>query len=448
MISSLPSIPKATEAIRSGSLTAIELVEFCLQRIRQFESHVRAWVFVDERGALNEAQRLTDMARRGEIVGRLHGIPVGIKDIMDVKAWPTKCGSPMREHYVASEDAGVVQKLRREGAIFLGKTVTTEFASFDPPPTRNPWNLERTPGGSSSGSAASVALEMCSAAIGSQTGGSIIRPASYCGVVGMKPSYGFVSLTGIEPLSWHMDHPGPLARSVEDTAILFQILRDDSGSGTDLRSTRNTSDAFPALRELKGFFEDRADQQVRQAFQSALEKLKAAGITIEVGDDRAVSIENLVNSHRCIMAVEAAEHHRLEFARAPDRFGPRIRSLIDDGLHVSALDYAAALRHQARVSSELAPLFTRDRFLILPSTTTAAPGRETTGDPAFNSLWSFAGVPEITIPCGLTEDGMPCGIQLVGPAGSDWQLLEAASACEARLGFRSRPRILDGNGPK
>ena len=205
MISALPTISQAVEQIRGGSLTPLDLVEFCLDRIRRFEPQVRAWVRIDEAGARREAERLGELARAGTIVGPLHGIPVGIKDIIDVAGWPTLAGSRLRENHVATSDAPVVAALRAAGAILLGKTVTTEFACFDPPPTRNPWNLQHTPGGSSSGSAAAVSLGMCVAALGSQTGGSIIRPASFCGVVGLKPTIGAVPSDGVVPISQYLE---------------------------------------------------------------------------------------------------------------------------------------------------------------------------------------------------------------------------------------------------
>ncbi len=438
MISSLPSITKAADAVRHGSLTPIELVEFCLERIRRFEPQVRAWVSVDESGARREAKRLAESARRGEIVGPLHGIPIGIKDIIDVAGWPTKCGSPLREDRIADSDAELVTRLRNAGAIILGKTVTTEFASFDPPLTRNPWNLDRTPGGSSSGSAAAVALEMCLAATGTQTGGSIDRPASYCGVVGLKPTFGSVSLDRIEPLSWHLDHAGPIARCVEDAAIMFQIMSHHSPPPMSQATS-------PSLTRLSGFFDEIADEEIRRAFAVAIERLQKAGVAIDFRSDTPVSFEDILVSHRCVIAVDAAEHHRAAFATSKAKFGPRISSLIEEGLRAAAVDYSAALRHQARIQSELAPLFANRQVLIMPSTTTAAPNRDSTGDPAFNSLWSFTGLPEITIPCGLTSDGLPCGVQFVAAAGNESRLLSAASACEAILGFHARPPILQLN---
>src|SRR5688572_20494240 len=220
----LPSIAKAARDMHTGELTPVDLVEHCLARIDELDSQIQAWVMVDRAGARKEAERLTKLAADDDWLGPLHGIPVGIKDIIDVAGWPTKCGSPLRANHVAQRDAAVVTALRNAGAILLGKTVTTEWACFDPPPTRNPWNIEHTPGGSSSGSAAAVAADMCLAALGTQTGGSIIRPAAYCGVAGLKPGYGELPMEGIAPLTLHLDHVGPIARRVSDLYVVWQAL--------------------------------------------------------------------------------------------------------------------------------------------------------------------------------------------------------------------------------
>src|SRR6266851_5133320 len=218
------TIHAAAEEIRQGKLSPVELLEACLQRIDRFEEKVRAWVLVDRDGARAVAKERELELHRGQWRGPLHGIPLGIKDIIDVFDWPTAAGSRLWQNSIARQDATVVRKLREAGAVLIGKTVTTQYASFDPPPTRNPWNLARTPGGSSSGSAAAIACGMCLGALGSQTGGSITRPASYCGVAGLKPTYGRVSTRGVVPLAPSMDHVGPMARCVHDLAILFQVI--------------------------------------------------------------------------------------------------------------------------------------------------------------------------------------------------------------------------------
>src|SRR5262249_10416760 len=266
----MTTIHAAAADIRAGRLSPVDLLELCLARIDRHEERIRAWVLVDRDGARAEAKRLTDELRRGQYRGPLHGIPIGVKDIFDVFDWPTAAGSRLWANSIARQDATVVRKLREAGAGFGGKTVTTQYASFDPPPTRNPWNPERTPGGSSSGSAAAVAAGMCLGATASQTGGSITRPASYCGVAGCKPSYGRVSCHGVVPLAHSMDHPGPIAGCVRDLAILLQTIAGhdqvDPASRwwptNDLLATIDDEMAPPRLYRLRGLFEERAEPEV------------------------------------------------------------------------------------------------------------------------------------------------------------------------------------------
>src|SRR5437588_6861174 len=214
----------ASAALRLGRISPVDLLDTCLERIDRYEPRVHAWVFVDWDSARAEAERADAELRRGLWRGPLHGIPLGIKDIFDVFDWPTAAGSRLWAKSMARRDATVVQRLRQAGAVLLGKTVTTQWASFDPPVTVNPWHPSRTPGGSSSGSAAAVACGMCLGALGSQTGGSITRPASYCGVAGCKPTYGRVSGAGVVPLAGSMDHPGPMARTARDLAVILQAI--------------------------------------------------------------------------------------------------------------------------------------------------------------------------------------------------------------------------------
>src|SRR5687767_1846450 len=258
------TIQETAPAVKSGEVTPLDLVEECLGQIDRWEEHVRAWVFVDRDYARAEAGRLTEELKQGRHRGPLHGIPFGVKDIFDVYDWPTAAGSKRWEQSIARQDAELVSQLRSAGAIFLGKTVTTQFASFDPPATRNPWNLSRTPGGSSSGSAAAVATGMCLAALGSQTGGSICRPASFCGIAGCKPSYGLIRLDGIMPLAHSMDHPGPMARDVMDLALLMNVLvepgvHDPKPNYVERASIATSRPRFGRVRQL---FEELAASDV------------------------------------------------------------------------------------------------------------------------------------------------------------------------------------------
>jgi aspartyl-tRNA(Asn)/glutamyl-tRNA(Gln) amidotransferase subunit A len=377
---------------------------------------------------------------QGERMGALHGIPIGIKDIIDVAGLPTRAGSRLRagEAFVAQNDALLVERLRREGAILLGKTVTTEFAYIDPPPTKNPWDpqLQHTPGGSSSGSAAAVAMGMCLGAIGTQTGGSLIRPASYCGVATIKPTFGTVPIDGVLPLSYHLDHPGPMARRVEDLVRILRVISDLP----DPRASEPT--APPRLGLLEPFFMEEAEPSVRRTIEASLDRLRSGGARI-VSVGLPASFASLHTMHRRIMAVDAAEVHQRQFAQNADVFGPKLRALLELGLATSAVDYAEALAAQRRFRSAVPAMLTDLDALVMPSTDTTAPARlDTTGDFKFQAPWSFAGVPAVTIPCGLADDRMPVGLQLAGRANDDFALLRIAQWCERLLEFNALPPLL------
>lgn len=432
MITALPSISEAVAKVRPGQLDPLELVEYCLERIERFEPQLHAWVVVDADGARRAAKRLSEWSQRGEPSLPLHGIPLGVKDIFDVAGMPTKAGSPLREQHVAKTDAPVVARLREAGAIILGKTVTTEFACFDPSPTRNPWNLAHTPGGSSSGSAAAVSAQMCMAALGSQTGGSITRPATYCGVAGLKPTFGAISLNGILPLSRHLDHAGIIARDANDLEAVYCAV-----SGWNQPPT---TDEPPKLRLIHDYFFEQADRLLLAATSDVLSRL---GPNFPDASRRLPSTFAQVHTmHWRIMAVDAAVVHREQFRASPATFGPKIASLIEEGLRVPAVDYAAALEHREEFIGDMRMLFETSPIAVTPATPTTAPaGLETTGDPRFNSPWSYCGFPTVSIACGLADDGMPFGLQLIGRPGSESQLLRAAAWCEQRIGFRSEPPL-------
>jgi aspartyl-tRNA(Asn)/glutamyl-tRNA(Gln) amidotransferase subunit A len=433
--------------LRAGRLTPLDLVERCLDRIRRFEPSVRAWVFVDDEGARRAAAVLGDELRAGKSRGPLHGIPMGIKDIVDVAGWHTKAGSPLRKGHVAQRDATIVARLREAGAILLGKTVTTEFASFDPPPTRNPWNLERTPGGSSSGSAAAVALGMCLGAIGSQTGGSITRPASYCGVAGCKPTLGRVSGAGLVPLSFHLDHPGPIARTVGDLAVILSVIAGYDPAdpvcvdvpGNEPLSALRPIDP-PRLGVLEEFFMEVASEAVVTGVRQAMAILRTAGAATASATLPA-SFAQVHRHHRRVMAVDAANEHRALFPSLRSEFGPNIAGLLDEGLAASAIDYSASLAHQQRFRREMTAALASFDALMTPATVDTAPGAQTTGDPKFNSPWSYAGLPTVSIPIGVAEDGLPIAMQFVGRPFGEEALLHVAAWCEARIGFDAIPPL-------
>ncbi len=433
------SIADAASAIRAGKLSPRELVDHCLAQIDKYEERLQAWVVVDAENARRTAEDLGREARAGNYRGTLHGIPIGIKDIIDVAGLPTCAGSPLRQnHPAATADAPLVAALRRAGAIILGKTVTVEFACFDPSPTRNPWDVElrHTPGGSSSGSAVAVAMGMCFGALGTQTGGSLVRPASYCGIATLKPTFGLLSRESIVPVSYHLDHPGPMARTAGDLDILMQSLLGESWVKPAGISRP------PRLGVLQKFFMDEAHPAVREVIEETIVKLRNGGAEIKAVQS-SIDFAKVAAMHRRIMAVEAAEYHREQFATYRDKYGPMITSLLDEGLKILAVDYASALAWQREFRRRVRGLFTDCDALLTPSTDTTAPATlETTGTPKFQAPWSCAGVPVFSIPCGLAADGMPVGLQLVGRQNQDEALLSVAQWSERYIGFDKTSPLL------
>ncbi|HTU17913.1 MAG TPA: amidase [Gemmataceae bacterium] len=425
-------IHAAAEDIRRGRLSPVDLVKSCLERIERCEDRVHAWVLVDREGALARAEECAREIQRGGWRGPLHGIPLAIKDIFDVFDWPTAAGSRLWKNSIARQDAVVVRRLRQAGAVFLGKTVTTQYASFDPPPTRNPWNLERTPGGSSSGSAAALACGMCLGALGSQTGGSITRPASYCGVAGCKPTYGRVSADGVVPLAPSMDHPGPMARCVRDLEILLQTIA-DAGWPIGNPGGGDASQIRPTLGRLHGLFESKADPAATKMMDEVTDRLRERGATV-VDVSLPASFAEVIPRHRTVMAVEGAAFHQERLRRHPDDYDPWIRRLLEEGLKCPAPEYARCKEHQELLRREIEDCFADVDILLTPATTGPAPDADSTGDPAFNSPWSYTGLPTISFPAGLSPDGLPLAIQLVGRPWGEHELFPIALWCEAALG--------------
>lgn len=438
-MSELTTISAVAPQIQCGWLHPRELVEQCLAQIHTHESRLHAWVEIDEAGTRRDAESLGCELAGGAYRGPLHGIPLGIKDIIDVAGMPTRACSPLRANHKATTDAPLVAALRRAGAIILGKTVTVEFACFDPSPTRNPWDpaLQHTPGGSSSGSAVAVLMGMCFGAFGTQTGGSLVRPSAFCGIATCKPTFGLLSCEGIVPVSYHFDHAGPMARSVADLTVMLRTLLNDPHWGA-----KEAAMLPPRLGWLQDFFIDEADPTIRTTTTAAIERLRVAGATVEpmtTPDD----FRQVRAIHRCVMAVEAAAYHRQEFAAHRAAYGPMITELLDEGLTISAVDYADALERQRRFAKRVDAMFDQADVLVCPSTDTTAPATlTTTGIPKFQAPWSCAGVPVVSIPCGLAVDGMPASIQLVARRGRDAMLLQVAEWCERCLAFNERPPLL------
>jgi aspartyl-tRNA(Asn)/glutamyl-tRNA(Gln) amidotransferase subunit A len=439
------TITEAAGFIRRGELTPVELLEQCLARIDKYESRVRAWVYLDRDGARDQAERLTAELKAGQNRGLLHGIPIGIKDIIDVFDMPTGCGSKLWANSHARRDATCVERLRQAGAIIMGKTVTTAYASFDPPVTRNPWNLERTPGGSSSGSAAAVACGMCLGALATQTGGSITRPASFCGVCSIKPTYGRVSVDGVLPLAPSMDHVGAMANCGRDLAILLQpIARTDTDEVAKPYHYLAEIDGPTSYARFKQLtvlpdFPATPNQDMQSAFDSLRAKTKAkewAWNSLPLPP----SFADVPRFHHAVMAVEAAAYHADRMRRHPDDYPPKVSGLIEHGLSWSAPDYARVTSHLAALREEMEERFVDSwKTFITPATTGAAPTAETTGDPAFNSPWSYTGLPTVSLPLAWSADTLPLAVQLTGQRWCEDDLLAVAAMLEADIGFERRP---------
>ncbi len=408
----------------SDDRLAVERLEWCLARIDAIEADVHAWVRVDRENARYRAKALDADRAAGRPTGPLHGLPIGVKDTIDVAGLPTEAGfAPWRDR-LAHVDAPVVARLRAAGAIILGKTVATTFAWVDPPITRNPWDLTRTPGGSSSGSAAAVASGMCLGALGSQTGGSITRPAAYCGVCGLKPTFGALDVQGLVPLAPSLDHPGPIARTVADLALLWQVL-----SGT---KPAEPSSGPPSIGRVRGLFDERSTPVMANAFDANLARFERAGA--KVADATLPSLfDDVLYRFRTILAREASDYHRPILALHEADYPPKLMALVTEGMAVTEDDYQAARRHQAGLRAAMSAPFDTFDALITPAATGPAPDLSTTGDPVFNAPWSYCGLPTVSMPIGLAPDGLPLAIQLIGRPRGEAALLAIAAWCERAL---------------
>jgi aspartyl-tRNA(Asn)/glutamyl-tRNA(Gln) amidotransferase subunit A len=421
--------------LRDGKTTCVEILNGCLAQVDEWEPKVHAWVVLDRDRALEQAMALDQELQNGRDRGPLHGIPIGIKDIIDVAGLPTACGAHRWANRIAETDARVVANLRASGAVIMGKTVTTPYAWIDPPITRNPWNLDRTPGGSSSGSAAAVACGMCFGSMGTQTGGSITRPASFCGVAGMKPNKMVSRMMhdGIKPFAQSLDHVGPIAPTASDLLILFDSMQNSETKNADSESLE-TIEGNLRLGRLRGFFDRRATPAVGSLLADAVRALAASGAEIVDLDD-PVDFDAILSDHRAVMAAEAAAVHSAWLDEFPEDYPPLIRELILEGRSVTAPEYSTAHDSMDNTRKAILNAFNSKKCgaWITPATVNPAPDRASTGDPAFNSPWSYTGLPTVSFPIGLAPDGLPVALQLVGWKFEDEKLLKTAQWCEQAI---------------
>jgi len=437
---------EAAKQIKSRDLSPVELVESLLSQYDSLEPSLNAWVYLDREALLADAQQKQEELEKGVNVGPLHGVPIGLKDIYYTAGIPTTACSKVYEEFVPEYDATTVTLLKNAGAIMMGKTVTTEFACMDPSPTKNPWNPAHTPGGSSSGSAVAVATRMCPAALGSQTVGSVLRPASYNGVVGFKPTFGRVSRYGVIPVSWSLDHVGWMARSVEDAALLMQVMAvaDPNepitvGLPADDFMAGLASHSAPRIGLIRRFFYDNSDEETRKHTDGIVDQLSRAGATIEeipLPD----SIDTAMEDQRTIMAVEGAAFHQPMYERQSQDYQPKLREMLRQGLATDGQTYSRALERRQQFTAEMQALAGKADVLLTPSTPTPAlPDITNTGNTMFQGPWTSCGLPVITIPSGLAASGLPFGVQLASAPFSEPKLLAAARWCENVLGVELSP---------
>ncbi|WGF89451.1 amidase [Marinivivus vitaminiproducens] len=412
----------AALAIRSGELRSVDLVRSCLERIAERDPNVHAWAALDAERALDEArQRDAEPA-----TGPLHGVPVGVKDVFATAQLPTGCGSPIYAGDRPGADAASVALLRAAGAIVLGKTVTTEFASRHPGPTAHPLDPAHSPGGSSSGSAAAVADRQVPFALGTQTAGSVIRPAAYCGVVGYKPSRHLIPRAGVKQTSETLDTVGVFAREVGDAALAVAVmsgrpaLAEIAALEVEPRFALCRSEAWPGI-----------EPEGAAGFDAVARRLRQLGV---LDGERAVGHTGLLDVQNAIMTYEIARSLAFERLCHADRLSAELTRLLAEGDAVDVASYDEALARRDEARAGLADLLDDGTLLIAPSAPGMAPkGLSWTGDPMFNRIWTLLGVPCVTVPAPLTGTRLPLGIQIVGREGDDARVLAAADWLAPRL---------------
>lgn len=416
----------AAEAIKTGKVTATSLVNACLERISQRDQDVSAWAHIDADNARRQAEIADKAVAEGKQIGPLHGVPVGVKDIIDTNDFPTENGTPVFAGRRPGEDAAVVSALRAAGAIILGKTVTTELAFFGPGKTKNPHDPERTPGGSSSGSAAAVADCQVPLALGTQTAGSILRPAAYCGCIGFKPTFGLVPRDGVLGQSAPLDTIGGYARTIADIACLIDVIA--RKPSLPLSHALLGASAHTPLR--LGFVRTASWPQGDAAMQSALERYadQAGATEIDLPD----SFKKGIKAQQSVQFRDIAMNYGPIVDENPDVMSDKLKEVIAQGKTVDANQYEAALKLREPLYQEFAALAGSYDAILTPAAAGIAPiGLSATGSPAFNGLWTYLGVPAISLPL-LTLDGLPLGVQAVSLRDQDGPLLRAAQSLLAK----------------
>jgi len=451
------TIADAAEQIRKKSLSPVELVETLLRRIDTFDPRLNAYLVVTGDEARRAARQAAEEIGRGDYRGPLHGIPLALKDLFDTRGVRTTAGAKIFADRVPERDAYVVEKLRDAGAILLGKLnmhewalgVTTANPHFGP--TRNPWDTQRIPGGSSGGSGAAVAATLCLGALGSDTGGSIRIPASLCGIVGLKPTYGRVSLRGVIPLSWSLDHAGPMTKTVRDAALLLQVIAGYDGDdpvSVNIPVDDYCGDLERGVRGLRvavprNFFFEVAHAEVAEVVRAALRVLEQLGALVE-----EITLPGVEEAHQANVTItlsDAAAYHRAHLETRPDDIGADVLARLQRGAEMTSSAYALARRAQAEWRRKFERLLGEYAVLAVPTTPIAAvPIEGTDAVKAARVLTSFTGpfnlpgLPAISVPCGFTHAGLPVGLQLVARPWAEATVLSVAHAYEQATEWHKR----------
>nr|HIL75142.1 amidase [Rhodospirillales bacterium] len=420
------------QMIKNGEITSLELVDACIARIKSREEEIGAWAHLNYDFARKQAEHSDAYRASGAACGPLHGIPIGIKDIFDTDDYPTENGTVLDTGRKPDVDCTAVKRLIAAGAVIIGKTVTTELAVYSPGKTANPQDINRTPGGSSSGSAAAVASGMVPLAIGSQTNGSVIRPASFCGVVGFKPTHGLISRVGALSLSRNLDHVGVFARSLEDVALITECLigydpkdPDTQPKPAPLLSEITAQD--PPLEPRFAFIKtpvwDQAEPATQDAFEELFEFLGDSCEEVTLSEE----FDNAVGDLKNIMLADLAQNLNRYMKRGANQISEILRGMIKEGLNISAVSYNTSVERRAILNAWIQGICSEYDAIITPAATGEAPlGLSSTGDPIFCSLWSYLGVPAVNVPLMEGENGMPLGVQVVSSFGDDARLLRSA----------------------
>ncbi len=438
------TLAEASRKLRDGMLSSLELTTFMLNRAAALNQTLNAFITITREEALTQARQADDERAQGLDRGPLHGVPIALKDLFETRGIRTTAGSKILSAYVPTQDAAVTARLRNAGAVLVGKTNMHEWAfgvTNDNPHfgrVCNPWATDRVPGGSSGGSAVAVAARMCLGALGSDTGGSIRIPSSFCGITGLKPTYGRVSLRGVIPLSWTMDHVGPMAQTAQDCALLLQAIAGYDPLDPASRDVPVSDYAAELDRPLNGivlalpsgYFAEQVDGEILTAVEQAVRILVRDGAVTTV---KALPFgQELYQVNRTILPPEAAAFHQQEMEQRPEDFGADVMRRLQGGTRISVQDYARARRRRDELQRALAGYLTDVDLLVTPTTRIAAPpfsidpvvlSQNTT---VFTAPFNAAGFPALSLPCGLTREGLPIGMQLVGRPWEEGLLLHVA----------------------